>query len=89
MPALRDFVVAHPSEAERIASALYLVAAGELAQMPKTFSFFYRFADAFHLAREGIHGHSQEVHAEFLAELARCQNEPDPPPPPTGLRRRD
>lgn len=83
MPALHTFVLAHPEEAERIASSLYMIAAGELDRMPKEFSFIYRFDDAFYLAREGTYGRLEEVHADFLAELARFQNEPNKAPEPT------
>jgi hypothetical protein len=83
MPALHDFVVAHPEEAERIASSLYIIAAGELDRIPKEFSFIYRFDDAFYLAREGTYGRLEDVHAEFIAELARFQNEPNKAPEPT------
>jgi hypothetical protein len=83
MPALHGYVVAHPEEAERIASSLFMTAAGDFDKMPKEFSFIYRFDDAFSLAHEGMHGRLEDVRSDFIAELKRFAEGPNQSSEPT------
>lgn len=67
---LHEHVVAHPGDAGRIANAIYHTVL-MFRDVPREFSFVYRFDDAFSLAREGIVGDEENVRREFTDELQR------------------
>lgn len=67
---IRDYLVAHPEAAERIAGHLY-TAATTYEPVPADLGFLYRFEDAFYLANEGTCGDRDTVFEEFLSELGR------------------
>jgi hypothetical protein len=63
-------VVAHPTDAERIANDIYRTVL-MFSDVPEEFTFVYHFDDAFSLAREGTFGDEATVLREFTDELQR------------------
>jgi hypothetical protein len=70
MPRLREHLVTHPSDAERVARELFQVVVSA-DSVPEEFDFAYRFDDAFGLAHNQIFGDLEAVRREFIDELAR------------------
>src|SRR5688572_13225239 len=68
MGRLYEHLVAHPDDAARIANNIYLTVV-TFSDVPKEFSFAYRFDDAFSLAHEGTFGDEDTVRKEFTDAL--------------------
>jgi hypothetical protein len=71
MPQIRDFVVAHPDQAESIANHLFFTACRAPDRVPKDLHFMFRFDDAFSLAHDGIYGEPQTIYRDFIHELEK------------------
>ncbi len=67
---LHEHVLANPTDAERIANAIYHTIL-PFPDVPSEFQFVYRFDDAFDLARDGVCGNTDAVRREFIDELQR------------------
>ena len=81
LPSVYEFVVARPTEAERIAGSLFFTTHCRSGTIPDEFSFIYHFEDAFYLGREGVYGSEKAVYEDFLSELSSFRNEPKAPEP--------
>jgi hypothetical protein len=70
-PQIRQFIISHPDQAERIANQLFRTACFSPQPIPKDLNFMFSYDDKFSLARDGIFGDLQAVYSSFIAELEK------------------
>jgi len=74
LPRLRDFIAAHPDQAENIAHHLSgTVLSFDYSEVPADLRFPDRIDDAFSLARQGTYGTRETAYQYFLLELNKFQ----------------